>query len=61
METTTAILNQLVNYLADQYAEELSKFPIKKALREAMIDGFRAGAHGAVRHTCAMLEVKVNA
>lgn len=60
METTEKILKDLIKTLGDLYAEQLNAMPIKKPVREALIDGFRAGVNVGVRHTVKMLDVKVN-
>lgn len=59
METTNKLLNELANTLADGYKAELEKFPMKKNIRECLVDGFRSGAHAGVRHACNMLGVTV--
>jgi hypothetical protein len=59
METTKKILADLTKTLGDQYAAQLNAMPIKKALKEALIDGFRAGVAEGVHHTVAMLGVEV--
>lgn len=59
METTKAILAELVKTVADGYAEALLNLPLKKPIREALTDGYRAGVQAGVRHTVAMLGVTV--
>lgn len=59
METTKAILAELIKTLGDQYAEQLNALPFKPKTRECLIDGFRAGVAEGVRHTVAMLGVEV--
>jgi hypothetical protein len=59
METTKEILNELAKTLGDQYAETLTALPMKKQVRECLIDGFRQGVREGVKHTVAMLGVEV--
>lgn len=60
METTRAVLQQLIQTIGDQFAAELEKMPIKKSVRECLVDGYRQGVRSGVEHTVRMLEVKVH-
>lgn len=60
METTKAMLETLIQTIGDNYAGALEKLPMKKSVRECLIEGFRAGVREGVTHTVGMLDVKVN-
>lgn len=59
METTKAMLVDLIKVLGDSYAEQVLALPIKPKTRDCLIDGFRAGVAAGVRHTVKMLGVDV--
>lgn len=59
METTREMLVQLVNALTDNYRAQLERLPMKKTVRETLVDGFRDGAREGAFHVCKMLEVTV--
>lgn len=59
MKTTQLLLNQLRANLQQQYAAALAPMPIKKAIKEALIDGYNAGINVGVHHTVGMLGVEV--
>lgn len=59
METTKAILTQLQQTLVENYSAQLAGLPMKKTVRETLIDGFRDGVRAGVHHTVEMLGVEV--
>lgn len=60
METTRAILVNLQQMLVERYTAELAKLPMKKNVRETLIDGFTDGARQGIHHAVEMLGVKVH-
>lgn len=59
METTKAILAELQKTLCDQFAAELGKLPMKKSVRELLIDGYKDGCRQGIHHAVKMLGVEV--
>lgn len=59
METTREILTKLHANLVEQYRAELERMPMKKSVRDTLIDGFADGARSGIHHTVEMLGVKV--
>lgn len=59
METTKAILAALQQTLVDGYAKQLAALPMKKNVRETLLDGFKDGVRQGVHHTVEMLGVVV--
>lgn len=60
METTTRqMLRTLETTLVERYSAELAKLPMKKHVRECLIDGYRVGVMAGVYHVCQMLEITV--
>ena len=60
METTKPLVLDLVQTLGDEYAKQLEAFPIKKPLREALVDGFRAGCAQGAFHALQMVGVTIH-
>lgn len=59
METTRALVTQLVTTLCSQYAEQLTALPMKKNVRETLVDGFRDGCRSGANHALAMVGVEI--
>jgi len=59
METSRALLVELQKTLVDQYAAQLARLPMKKSVRETLVDGFQDGAREGIKHAVAMLGVTV--
>lgn len=59
METTREILITLQKTLVDNYKAQLERMPMKKNVRETLIDGFVDGVRAGIHHTVTMLGVEV--
>lgn len=59
METTRDILIALQAALTKQYEEQLAVLPLKKSVRETLVDGFKDGVRTGIQHTVKMLEVTI--
>lgn len=59
MQTTQDLLDQLHRTLVEQYRDTIKQLPLKTTLRDALIDGYRAGVHSGIFHLTKMLDVKV--
>lgn len=59
METTRAILIQLNKQLVESYSAQLAKLPMKKNVRETLIDGYQDGVRAGIHHVVEMLGVEV--
>lgn len=59
METTGAILKELMQKVKEQYAVELDALPMKSSVREVMKDGFADGLRSGVHHMIKLLGVTV--
>lgn len=59
MKTTQTMLNKLTLVLLEKFTETLTALPMKKSVRECLIDGYRQGLNDGVKHTIGILGVEV--
>lgn len=57
--TTHKNLNELRDILVKQYTDMINAMPMKKNVRECLIDGYRQGVGEGITHTVKMLGVEV--